>query len=141
MRIANVNTLSALLDRLITEKIKWYFFEKEGNGEAYMHQEKIIKLLNKEIESIFIKNEYDYISEKRTFVNEIPVNLNALIVNDIHIGESDRRRLEETKKDNPDVNVFITQEQRLRTANEGRSKNKNLIDENFKNLMESMGEE
>lgn len=134
MRITNVNTLSALLDRLVVENIKKFFFQKEGKVEEVIHQEKVIELIETEIESCLIENEYNYLSEKRTFVNEILVNLDELIENNCHIGESDRKRLEETKKENPDVNVFIQQERRLRTANEGRSRNKNLIDQNFKNL-------
>jgi len=128
LRITNVNTLSALLDRLIVERIKWYFFVKDNNLELSTHQQEIIDVIKLEIESLLLEPKYEYLSEKRTFVHEILVNLDDLIKNNCHIGESDRKRLEETKKDNPDVNVFIQQEQRLRTANEGRSKNKNNID-------------
>lgn len=134
MRITNVNTLSALLDRLIVERIKWFFFFKEGNEDLVAHQEQAVNQIKLEIEKILLESEYEYLSEKRTFVNEILVNLDELIKNNCHIGESDRRRLEETKKENPDINVFIQQEQRLRTANEGRSKNKNLIDKYFCDL-------
>ncbi len=134
MRITNVNTLSSLLDRLIVERIKWYFFVKGDDMSLVVHQQEIIDLIKLEIEKILLEPEYEYLSEKRTFVNEILVNLDELIKNNCHIGESDRKRLEETKKENPDVNVFIQQERRLRTANEGRSKNKNLIDQNFKKL-------
>ena len=30
MRVTNIDTLSALLDRLVTENIKLYFFKKEN---------------------------------------------------------------------------------------------------------------
>lgn len=134
MKISNVNSLSALLDRLICERIKWYFFVKEDKPELIKHQEQIIAAIKTEIENIFLAEEYECLSEKRTFVNKILVNLDELIKNDLHIGESDRRRLEETKKENPDVEVFVQQEQRLRTANEGRSANKNTIDIYFEDL-------
>ena len=54
MRITNIDTLSAYLDRLVTENIKLYFFNKDGLIEKANHQKKIIeeikdckKLLNK----------------------------------------------------------------------------------------------
>jgi len=50
--------------------------------------------------------------------------MNELITNDIHIGESDRARLE----------IAMLEEKRLRKSNEGRALNKNMIDKNFKNL-------
>lgn len=77
---------------------------------------------------VFMEENYEYLSEKRTFVNELLINLDELVKNDIHIGESDRRRLEEIQKLDPRIEVMIEQEKRLRTANEGRSKNKNDID-------------
>lgn len=134
MRISNVNSLSALLDRLIVERIKWYFFVKGDDMSLVVHQQEIIDAIKLEIEKALIEPEYKCLTEKRTFANEILVNLDELIKNNCHIGESDRRRLEETKKENPDIQVFIQQEQRLRTANEGRSKNKNLIDKYFCDL-------
>jgi len=136
LRITNVNTLSAFLDRLITENIKLYFFEKEGKDELVQHQEKIIEALKHEIEELALTRTYSYLSERRTFAKELLVNLSELINNDLHIGEADRKRLEETKKKNPDVEVFIQQERRLRTANEGRSYNKNKIDELWGKIVE-----
>lgn len=135
-KITNVNTLSALFDRLITENIKKFFFQKEGSEEKVQHQEQIIEALKTEIDELLLTRSYKYLSEKRTFSRELLVNLEELITNDIHIGESDRKRLEETKKENSDVNVFIQQEKRLRTANEGRSYNKNKIDELWGKIVE-----
>ena len=40
--ITNIDTLSALLDRLISENIKLYFFRKDGVDENIEHQEKVI---------------------------------------------------------------------------------------------------
>jgi hypothetical protein len=137
MRITNINTLSALFDRLITERIKWYFFVKQGNMELMVHQDELISFIRQEIEKCLLEPEYEYISERRTFVNELLTDLDSLIVSDIHIGESDRKRLDETKKETPDVNVFIAQEKRLRTANEQRSKLKNQIDETWRKINET----
>ena len=43
MRVTNVDSLSAYFDRLISEKIKWYFFDKDGKEEEALHQEAVIK--------------------------------------------------------------------------------------------------
>ena len=53
MKITNIDTLSALFDRLITERIKWFFFIKDNNEEKVDHQKIVI--------------------------NEIKINMNALI--------------------------------------------------------------
>lgn len=105
--------------------------------ELVVHQQELIELIRQEIEKCLLEPTYEYISERRTFVNELLADLDSLIVSDIHIGESDRKRLEETKKETPDVNAFITQEKRLRTANEQRSKLKNQIDETWRKINEA----
>jgi hypothetical protein len=128
-RITNIDTLSAFLDRLITENIKLFFFKKEKSIKKIEHQEKIVLEIRKKIRKLLIEiftNGYDYISEKRTFVNNILENIEELITNDINIGESDRQRLK----------VAMMEEKRLRKSNEGRSRNKNNIDENLKKLTE-----
>lgn len=139
MRISNVNTLSALLDRLVTENIKLYFFNKDGNAELVQHQILVTSEIKREIEELFSESlkscGYNYIQEKRTFVRELLVNLDELVSNDVHIGESDRMRLIQLKSDNPSIDVLLVNEARLRTANEGRSLNKNNIDNEFKNIV------
>jgi hypothetical protein len=123
MRITNIDTLSALLDRLITERIKWYFFKKENNRDAYIHQETIIREIQTKLCELFLEinetKQYKYSFERRTFANNIIESLDQLIISDIHIGESDRARLE----------FIMAQEKRLRKANETRSEMKNKIDE------------
>ena len=131
MRITNIDTLSALLDRLITERIKWYFFNKEKNFEKTEHQNIVISEIKDKIsvlmEECFKENSYNYIGEKRTFnENEISEELDDLIVNDINIGESDRERLR----------LVTLNEKRLRKSNEGRAANKNNIDKIFKSFVE-----
>ena len=53
-----------------------------------------------------------------------PEEISELVTNDIHIGESDRARL----------NIAMLEEKRLRKSNEGRSKNKNKIDKEFSKI-------
>ena len=123
MRITNIDTLSALIDRLITERIKYFFFNKEGNTKKTAHQEIVIheiksKLINL-FEEVYNNKEYNYISENRTFTSSnIIENIDELITNDIHIGESDRARLK----------AVMMEEKRLRKSNEGRAFNKNKIE-------------
>lgn len=139
MRITNIDTLSALFDRLITERIKHFFFNKDGKDELVEHQEKVIKEIKLKIIELFneCENEgqYKYLSEKRTFnENAIIEELDKLVVADIRIGEGDRRRLEEIKKENPDLDVIIENEKITRGSNEQRAKSKNLIDQLFVKL-------
>jgi hypothetical protein len=140
MRITNIDTLSAYLDRLITENIKLYFFRKDGLEDKIRHQTIVIDEIKKKISELIFdslkKNSYNYIEEFRTF-NESSIleELEDLIQNDINIGEADRARLEETKKDQPSLDRMIVNEKRLRKANEGRARNKNTIDKQFKGLI------
>ena len=141
MRLTNIDTLSNYFDRLITENIKLFFFRKDGDIKKAEHQEIVIAEIKVRIselirESIDLKS-YNYLGERRTF-NESAIieELEELIQNDINIGEADRARLEETTKDQPNLERIIVNEKRLRKANEGRSRNKNAIDEQFKKLIE-----
>jgi hypothetical protein len=140
MRITNIDTLSAYFDRLITENIKLYFFKKDLLEEKVEHQLAVIleiKLKISELfQEVFDTKNYDYIEEYRTFnENSIVEELEELIQNDINIGEADRARLNETTKENPNLTKMIVNEKRLRKANEGRARNKNRIDENFKKII------
>lgn len=134
MRLTNIDTLSALLDRLITERIKWYFFRKNNEEDKVLHQNKVIEEIRGRISEVYYevleKKEYIHLSEKRTFAeSSIIESLEELIINDINIGEADRARLEEVHKENSNIERMIVNEKRLRKANEGRSRNKNDIDE------------
>jgi len=71
MRVTNIDTLSAYFDRLITENIKLYFFNKENLVEKVEHQKSIIEEIKKKISELFLecieKNSYIYVEEKRTY--------------------------------------------------------------------------
>jgi hypothetical protein len=139
MRITNIDTLSAYLDRLITENIKLYFFKKDRLIDKVNHQLIIISEIKTKISELIhevvTNKSYEYMEEFRTF-NESSIleELEDLIQNDINIGEADRARLEETKKDQPSLDRMVINEKRLRKANEGRARNKNTIDKQFKGL-------
>ena len=142
MRITNIDTLSAYLDRLITENIKLYFFNKDNLTDKSNHQKIVIDEIKKKISELFLdtfkRNSYNYIEEHRTFnESSIVEELEELIQNDINIGEADRARLEETTKETPNLERMIVNEKRLRKANEGRARNKNNIDKLFKSQFDS----
>lgn len=140
MRVTNIDTLSAYLDRLITENIKLYFFNKDNLSDKVAHQKIVIEEIKIKISELFLdtieRNSYNYIEEYRTF-NESAIveELEELIQNDINIGEADRARLEEAKKEIPNLDKMIVNEKRLRKANEGRARNKNAIDNIFKKII------
>jgi len=141
MKVTNIDTLSAYFDRLITENIKLYFFNKDGLTDKVEHQNRVINEIKLKIfelltESVTNKS-YEYVSEFRTF-NESAIieELEELIQNDINIGEADRARLEEAKKETPNIERMTVNEKRLRKANEGRSRNKNNIDSLLKKIIE-----
>lgn len=140
MRVTNIDTLSAYLDRLITENIKLFFFKKDMLHEKVEHQERIIDEIKKKISQLFqeiLTNcHYNYIEEHRTFNESVILEeLEELIQNDINIGEADRARLAETMKDTPSLERMVINEKRLRKANEGRARNKNKIDSLLNTIM------
>lgn len=117
MRTTNIDNISALIDRLIVENIKLYFFENEI---AIEHQKIIIARIKEHLESAFAEvrtnSSYSYISERRTFSD----NVEQLTWQNLEIGQADRAKLAHIE--------ILKQELRARTANESRAKIKNEID-------------
>ena len=142
MYITNIDTLSALLDRLISENIKLYFFNKDGLIENIKHQETVISEIRDRIRTLLIDvyeaKEYNYVSEKRTYIADMTIeSLEQLIKSDIQTGEHDRANLEELKKDAPSINAFRKNHKVLRSANELRAESKNDLDNRFKSMVEN----
>jgi hypothetical protein len=148
MRITNIDTLSALFDRLVSERIKLFFFNKDKNHDKIKHQEAVIEQVKNKISTLLdeclASGKYEYISEKRTFnSSDIAEELENLVVNDIIVGESDRGVLKEIVSDEPNLENLITHAKRMRKANEGRALSKNKLDskfEEFANEIKKMGE-
>ena len=139
--VTNIDTLSALLDRLISENIKLYFFKKDGIDENIEHQEKVIYEIRERIKillgEVFIWKKYNYISEKRTYKpDDIVETLEELIHNDIITGEGDRANLKEATSDNPSLEHFTKNHKLIRKANENRAVAKNKLDEQFKGFVD-----
>lgn len=141
MRITNLDTLSAMVDRLVTENIKKFFFEKDGLTDKVEHQVKVIEELKEKISELFHEcyhnKKYDYMSEKRTWKDDdIVEDISELTYNDILVGESDRGVLKEVTSDEPHLDDLKFQAKRMRKSNEGRANNKNNIDKKFKRIVE-----
>jgi hypothetical protein len=141
LHITNIDTLSALLDRLISENIKLHFFRKDGVDDNIEHQEKVIKeikyRITKLLLDVYTDNRYNYVSEKRTYKpDDIVETLEELIHNDITTGEGDRANLKEATSDNPSLEHFTRNHKLIRKANENRAVSKNKLDEQFKSFIE-----
>ena len=139
--ITNIDTLSALLDRLISENIKLHFFLKDGVDDNIEHQEKVIKeikyRITKLLLDVYTDNRYNYVSEKRTYKpDDIVETLEELIHNDITTGEGDRANLKEATSDNPSLEHFTRNHKLIRKANENRASAKNKLDEQFEGFIE-----
>ena len=137
MRITNIDTLSSFIDRLITENIKMFFFQKNGELDKVNHQQYLIETIKERISSLLeevYSDGYEYTNEQRTFTRLFTDEVQELILNDIRIGEADRSRQESINGDDVDFYKLAFNEIRLRVANEGRAKNKNMIDNILDNI-------
>ena len=139
--ITNIDTLSALLDRLISENIKLYFFRKDGVVDNIKHQEELIEKIKYRIvnllSEVYSVGEYEYVSELRTYKPEdIVETIEELIKNDITTGEGDRANLKEATSDNPSIGHFTKNHKLIRKANENRAVAKNKLDEQFKDFID-----
>ena len=139
--ITNIDTLSALVDRLISENIKLYFFRKDNLTDNIEHQENVIKEIKDRLSSLLNETinskEYDYVSEKRTYKpDDIVETIEELIYNDITTGEGDRANLKESLSDDPSIETFTKNHKLIRKANENRAAAKNKLDEQFKTIVE-----
>ncbi len=139
--ITNIDTLSALLDRLISENIKLYFFKKDGVVDNIKHQEEVISDIRKRLVLLFTdtfeSKSYEYVSELRTYKpDDIVETLEELIHNDITTGEGDRANLKEATTDNPSLKHFTRNHKLIRKANENRAVSKNKLDKQFEEYIE-----
>lgn len=137
MRITNIDTISALFDRLITERIKEYNFNKQGKTAEAEHQLGVIAEIRIKLEEVleetYSTGKYEYVGEKRTFDEaKLLKDVETLITNDLDVGDAYY-----TKTDGePTLEKFMVNEARLRKANESRGRMKNSIDATFKNIVE-----
>ncbi len=136
MRITNIDSLSAYFDRLISEKIKWYFFDKDGKTEEAEHQEIVIQEIRVKLvelfEEAFENHKYEHIGEKRTFDEaKLILDVEKLVTDDLGVGAA----YYEKTDGEPTLEKFMVNEAKLRIANESRGKQKNKIDDVFSTLI------
>lgn len=137
MRVTNIDTISALFDRLITERIKEYNFNKQGKVTEAEHQTGVIAEIRTKLEELltetYTTGKYEYVGEKRTFDEaKLLKDVETLITNDLDVGDAYY-----TKTDGePTLEKFMVNEARLRKANESRGRMKNSIDATFKTIVE-----
>ena len=139
--ITNIDTLSALLDRLISENIKLYFFKKDSLMYNVKHQEEVISDIRKRLVLLFTETfeskSYEYVSELRTYKpDDIVETLEELIHNDITTGEGDRANLKEATSGTPSLEHFTRNHKLIRKANENRAAAKNKLDEQFEGFID-----
>ena len=136
MRVTNIDTLSALLDRLATERIKEYNFNKQEKFSEAEHQRGVIEeikvILTDLFNEVYETKKYDYVGEKRTFDEQkLLDDVETLITNDLDVGDAYY-----TKTDGePTLEKFMVNEARLRKANESRGRMKNSIDQKFQTII------
>ena len=140
--ITNINTLSALFDRLITERIKAFFFNKNKNFLQQKKQALIIKEIKSQISDTIlysIKNKkYDYLPEQRTFKynsKKLIQQLEELTIADLNIGVADNKisdSIKANQKDDLLKNIKLS-----RLSLEKRAQLKNEIDKLFKRLIKN----
>ena len=144
MHITNVDTLSALIDRLIVEHIKRFFFLKEGRADSVRHQDRVINEIRQRTSELLAeclsRGNYEFLKEQRTFPAESFIEeLEGLIRHNIECGEADRAKLAELRTGAPAAARIVENELRARKATEGRAKGKNDLDELFKGLVKLGG--
>tara|TARA_R110000868_G_scaffold202172_2_gene449693 strand:- start:518 stop:952 length:435 start_codon:yes stop_codon:yes gene_type:complete len=142
--VTNIDALSALIDRLIVEEIKYFFFSKEERIEEMEQQVVIIKEIRCKLSELFLQcvseGEYEYLSERRTFNEEAIVEtISQLVEANLNIGHGDRVRLSEVTKENPNINRILVNEKLTRKSNELRARCKNKIDDLFRKLIKAAG--
>lgn len=138
--ITNINTLSALFDRLITERIKAFFFNKNNNSVQKKKQEEIIRQIKIEISKTLLssiqKKKYDYLSEQRTFKHnseKLVKQLEELTFADLNIGIADNKLSNSIKTGQN--NNLLKSIKLSRTSLEKRAMLKNEIDKSYKKLL------
>ena len=107
-RMSNVNSFSAILDRLIIENLKIIQFVDQNKLKEAEQQNAIISELKNELDLIYqelLENRYKSIEEQRTYTNDnLFSDLFRLCLNNYCIAKGDKLKIEESNKEVIDVN-------------------------------------
>jgi hypothetical protein len=131
-RISNVNSFSAILDRLIIENLKIIQFVDQNKLKEVEQQNAIISELKNELDLIYqelLENRYKSIEEQRTYTNDnLFSDLFRLCLNNYCIAKGDKLKIEESNKEVIDVNNLKNYVMFVRGNLEERSKSKNNLE-------------
>jgi hypothetical protein len=134
-RMSNVNSFSAIIDRLIIENLKIIQFVDQNKLEEAEQQNVIISELKTELNLIYqelLENRYKSIGEQRTYTNDnLFSDLFRLCLNNYCIAKGDKLKVEESKKGIVNVDMLKNYINAVRENLEERSKSKNNL-ENIK---------
>lgn len=133
-RIPNVNSFSAIIDRLIIENLKIIQFTDKDDLEKAKNQIEVIKELKNELNTIFkelINKKYKSIKEQRTYSSEeLYKNLFKLCVNNYCIAKYDKLKLSHINKPTEEIDLKELKKyiENVRYNLEDRAKNKNEME-------------
>ena len=131
-RISNVNSFSAIIDRLIIENLKIIQFVDQDKLIEAEQQNEIISELKIELSLIYqevLQSKYHSIGEQRTYSSDnLFADLFRLCLNNYCIAKGDKLKIEESKKDVIDVNNLKNYVMFVRRNLEERSKSKNNLE-------------
>ena len=142
--ISNLNSLSALIDRIIVENIKLNHFRLNDNYENEYQQKVIVAALQKELVLFFFdtitNGDYKCLTENRTFelkkkVEEFVTTVDSLCKCHSNITYCDGNKLKEVKLDNPDMNLVLELEYKNRENLEKRASDKNKLDQLYEDIL------
>ncbi len=130
--MSNVNSFSALLDRLIIENLKIIQFVDQNKLKEAQQQNVIISELKNELDLIYqelLESTYNSIGEQRTYVSDnLFSDLFRLCLNNYCIAKGDKLKIEESKQDIVNVDTLKNYINAVRENLEERSKSKNSLE-------------
>lgn len=134
-RVSNVNSFSAIIDRLIIENLKIIQFVDQNKLKEADQQNEIIAELKSELDTIYqelTENRYKSIGEQRTYTSDdLYEDLFRLCLNNYCIAKYDKLKIVESNKTIVNVNHLQNYILSVRKNLEERSKSKNNL-ENIK---------
>ena len=131
-RMSNVNSFSAIIDRLIIENLKIIQFVDQNKLEEAEQQNVIISELKTELDLIYqelLENRYISIGEQRTYTSKnLFSDIFRLCLNNYSIALGDKLKIEESKKDIVNIDTLKNYINSVRENLEERSRSKNNLE-------------
>jgi hypothetical protein len=131
-RISNVNSFSAIVDRLIIENLKIIQFTDKNEIQKAEYQNIIIIELKSELDLIFneiINNKYQSITEQRTYSSdEFFADLFKLCLSNYCIAKGDKEKIEIVKNNPIDLEKLKSSIEYVRNSLEIRANTKNNME-------------